>query len=248
MLIQGRNSVHGTFDAPPLPFFLNDSPMPNGFPWGNRTDRGNNAYNDFPNTGMIRSYDFTITREIKAPDGYERDVLLVNGAFPGPTIEANWGDKIVVTVHNQITNPEEGTSLHWHGFLQTETPWQDGVPGITQCPIAPGKSHTYEFIASLYGSSWYHAHYSAQYADGIQGPIVIHGPSEHEDVIDVGPVMLSGESKPTHPSHDSCGYAFRAVKPQPFAAGPKLLLQAQQEGCPQLSQLDESRRRDLWAS
>jgi len=48
----------------------------------------------------------------------------------------------------------------------------DGVNGITQCPIAPGSSFTYEWKVMQYGSSWYHSHYSEQYADGAVGPIV----------------------------------------------------------------------------
>lgn len=139
----------------------------------------------------MRTYDFVISRGVIAPDGYQRDVLLVNGAFPGPLIEANWGDKIVVNVFNNISSPEEGTSIHWHGFLHQGTPWDDGAPGVSQCPIAPGKSYTYEFKASLYGTSWYHAHYSAQYAGGIVGPIVVHGPTQAKYDIDLGPVMLS---------------------------------------------------------
>lgn len=53
----------------------------------------------------------------------------------------------------------------------------DGVPGITQCPIAPNDYFVYEFKALQYGSSWYHSHYSVQYADGLLGPMTIHGPS-----------------------------------------------------------------------
>lgn len=53
----------------------------------------------------------------------------------------------------------------------------DGVNGVTQCPIAPGDSYTYEFHATQYGSSWYHSHYSLQYGDGAVGPITIHGPA-----------------------------------------------------------------------
>jgi hypothetical protein len=84
---------------------------------------------------VIRAYDFTIKREKKAPDGYLKNVLVINGQFPGPLIEANWylcflasdfgpvltyfrGDTIQVTVHNQITGPDEGVALHWHGILQ----------------------------------------------------------------------------------------------------------------------------------
>lgn len=53
----------------------------------------------------------------------------------------------------------------------------DGVNGVTQCPIAPGDSYTYTFRAVQYGTSWYHSHYSLQYADGLAGPITIYGPS-----------------------------------------------------------------------
>lgn len=54
-------------------------------------------------------------------------------------------------------------------ILQRATPWFDGVPSVQQCPIAPGKSFTYQFKADLYGTSWYHSHYSAQYAGGLLG-------------------------------------------------------------------------------
>ncbi|KAM4055093.1 multicopper oxidase domain-containing protein [Hirsutella rhossiliensis] len=180
----------GTLDAHYLPRYLGNNPLPNGKPWS-KYDHHTNYYKKCPHTGVIRTYDFTISRGRLAPDGVEASVLLVNGAFPGPLIEANWGDTIQVTVHNKITGPEEGTALHWHGFLQTGTPWFDGVPGITHCPIAPGKSFTYQFHAELYGTTWYHSHYSSQYAGGIVGPMVIYGPEKHKYDVDVGPVMLS---------------------------------------------------------
>lgn len=120
-----------------------------------------------------------------------KSVLLINDAFPGPLLEANWGDMFSITVHNAITGPEEGTSLHWHGLLQTLSPWYDGVPSVQQCPIAPGESMTYTFQADLYGTSWYHSHYSAQYAGGLFGPMVIHGPTNVDYDVDVGPVFLS---------------------------------------------------------
>lgn len=120
-------------------------------------------------------------------------MLLVNDQFPGPLVEANWGDYIEVKVTNSIDDgPPEGTAIHWHGFLQTGTPWMDGVPGVSQCPIAPGKSFTYKFRAELYGSSWYHSHYSAQYAGGLYGPVVIYGPRHVGYDVDLGPVMING--------------------------------------------------------
>ncbi|KAL2143119.1 hypothetical protein VTI28DRAFT_333 [Corynascus sepedonium] len=184
-------SLLGTLLAPTLPRFLTNNPMPNGYPWGSLTDWGDNQYTEYPRTGVVRHYEFTVSRGVIAPDGYVRDVLLVNGAFPGPLIEANWGDTIVVDVHNDITGPEEGTGIHWHGFLQHETPWEDGAPGISQCPIPPKRSYRYEFIASLYGTSWYHSHYSAQFSGGLLGPIVVHGPTSENYDIDLGPIMLT---------------------------------------------------------
>lgn len=45
-------------------------------------------------------------------------------------LEANWGDMFEITVTNNISAPEEGTLLHWHGLFQKETPWYDGVPAV----------------------------------------------------------------------------------------------------------------------
>ncbi|KFY98451.1 hypothetical protein V500_01661, partial [Pseudogymnoascus sp. VKM F-4518 (FW-2643)] len=158
---------------------------------------------DVPNTGKIRPYNFVIERGTLAPDGVGKNGLLINGQFPGPTIEANWGDTFQITVTNNITSPEEGTTLHWHGLHQEKTPWFDGIPSVSQCPIAPGKSFTYTFQAGLYGTSWYHSHYSAQYADGLFGAMIIHGPTHVHYDHDLGPIFLS--------DHYHTGY-FELVK------------------------------------
>ena len=186
--------------------------MPDGSPWGSKTARNTDTYEDPPDTGVTQPYHFVIERAYKAPDGVNKSVILVNGQFPGPTITANWGDTINVTVENRIE--DEGTSLHWHGFLQKESPWYDGVPGIQQCPIAPGETFTYSFRADLYGTSWYHSHYSGQYADGLQGPIVVFGyvfwamplsrplivprPNTTSYDVDLGPILLVSNQSIVH--------------------------------------------------
>lgn len=194
----GRSEL-GTLNATLLPKFLTkNTPLTNGTPWGSKSVTNTNPYavstnpsEKAPITNVTRQYDFTIRRGFIAPDGVNKSVILINGQFPGPTIEANWGDTIRVNVTNEITGPEEGTALHWHGLLQRETPWFDGVPSVQQCPIAPGKSLTYEFQANPYGTSWYHSHYSGQYAGGLLGPMVIYGPTHVPYDIDVGPVLLT---------------------------------------------------------
>ena len=62
---------------------------------------------------------------------------------------------------------------------------------MTQCPIPPGSTFTYRFQADLYGTSWYHAHYSSQYAAGLLGPMIIYGPMDEPYDVDLGPVLLS---------------------------------------------------------
>lgn len=174
--ITNGKSLFGLIDCPRLPPWLGGNPPLT-------------ACSAMPNTGVTRHYDFTVAYQKIAPDGVVKNGLTVNGQFPGPLIEANWGDTIQIKVTNNLT--DEGTSLHWHGILQTGTPFYDGVPSVSQCPIAPGKSLTYTFKADLHGSSWYHSHYSAQYAGGALGPMIIHGPKFADYDEDLGPVLLS---------------------------------------------------------
>ncbi|KAK9781498.1 putative Multicopper oxidase-domain-containing protein [Seiridium cardinale] len=189
--LQNGNSIWGTFEQPwLLPWIQDNGINSQSCPWG-ELGTGNNPYISAPDTGITRYYGWSITRDYLQPDGYNKSVVLVNDQFPGPLIEANWGDWIEVTVTNKIESVDEGTSIHWHGLLQESTPFMDGVPGVTQCPIAPGSTFTYRFRATLFGTSWYHSHYSAQYAGGLHGPIVIHGPSNVDYDIDVGPIEVT---------------------------------------------------------
>ena len=79
----------GTFRAHKLPPWISGdgTPLPQGRPWGPRTCENTDPYKDPPHTGMTRSYDFTISKKIISPDGVNRSAIVVNGAFPGPTIE-----------------------------------------------------------------------------------------------------------------------------------------------------------------
>ncbi|RAL14121.1 uncharacterized protein BO97DRAFT_448692 [Aspergillus homomorphus CBS 101889] len=166
---------YGTLPANYLPPFIKDEPS--GPP---------------SSTGVTRHYNFTVSRDVTAPDGYKKSAMLINGQFPGPMIEANWGDIISVTVNNMITTgTEEGLAVHWHGLTQKGIPWEDGVPGVTQCPIVPRSSFTYTFQADQYGTGWYHSHYSAQLTDGVYGPVIIHGPNHVAYDHDLGPIMIS---------------------------------------------------------
>ncbi|KAJ1548805.1 hypothetical protein HK405_014742 [Cladochytrium tenue] len=114
--------------------------------------------------------------------------MLVNGQIPGPTIEADWGDMVQVTVTNSLQT--NGTAIHFHGIRQNLTNSQDGVPGVTQCPLAPGDTQTYLWKADQYGTSWYHSHFSLQYGNGMFGPIIVNGPTSSDYDEDLGAMTI----------------------------------------------------------
>ncbi|KAF2655213.1 multicopper oxidase [Lophiostoma macrostomum CBS 122681] len=153
--------------------------------WGN----GFSAATDFdvkwPTTGQTRSYNLQITNGTCNPDGNgEKPCQLFNGQYPGPVITANWGDTIQVTVRNKMQ--ANGTGIHWHGIRQLNNCPNDGVPGITECPLAPADTKTYTFQATQHGTTWYHSHWSAQYGEGAFGPLVINGPASANYDFDLG--------------------------------------------------------------
>ncbi|KAK2747994.1 hypothetical protein FQN57_001585 [Myotisia sp. PD_48] len=120
---------------------------------------------------------WTITSDFRRPDRVRKHVYLINGIFPGPTVEARSGDRLIINVVNALIN--EGVALHWHGLHMRASNHMDGVPGVTQCPILPGGSMQYNFTIAdnQSGTYWYHAHSGLQRTDGLYGGIVIHKPA-----------------------------------------------------------------------
>ena len=155
--------------------------------WGGGFDI-NTPPNSWPDSGNVCKYEFTMMNVTLSPDGIPKQMLTVNGQYPGPLVECNWGDTIEVTVTNALQN--NGTGIHWHGFRQEGSCEMDGVPGVTECPLAPGQTKIYRFKATSYGTTWYHSHFSIQAGDGIKGPVIIHGPASANYDIDLGTVQL----------------------------------------------------------
>ncbi|KAK4376120.1 hypothetical protein RND71_006797 [Anisodus tanguticus] len=85
-----------------------------------------------------------------------KNIITVNGQFPGPTLTVRNGDTLFVTVVNRA---HYNVTIHWHGVRQMRTPWADGPEYVTQCPIRPGGFYTYRFtIENQEGTLWWHAH------------------------------------------------------------------------------------------
>jgi manganese oxidase len=96
--------------------------------------------------------------------------MAYNGVVPGPEIRVTEGDRVRVHVTNQMN---ESTSVHWHGVMVPNS--MDGVPFVTQPPIKPGETFTYEFEARPIGSHMYHSHHNAaeQVTKGLMGAFII---------------------------------------------------------------------------
>ncbi|CAJ0787767.1 Cell division protein FtsP [Ralstonia condita] len=101
-----------------------------------------------------------------------------NGQSPGPTIECVEGDRVRIFVTNKLP---EHTTVHWHGMILPAG--MDGVGGLSQPHIPPGKTFVYEFEMKKSGTFMYHPHSDemVQMAMGMMGSIVVHpkDPAQH---------------------------------------------------------------------
>lgn len=148
-----------------------------------------------------RHYNWTISRDMRAPDGIPRLMYTINGLFPGPLIEANEGDTLVIRVWNAIfdneTLPsppmssqidsvfrggtERNVAMHWHGLSMRGTQEMDGAAGFSSCILHPGEMFTYRFTLHPedVGTHWYHSHIGTSRADGLWGMLIVH--SRHNE-------------------------------------------------------------------
>ncbi|CAI9762012.1 unnamed protein product [Fraxinus pennsylvanica] len=120
--------------------------------------------------GMTRHYKFDIKMKNVTRLCQTKNIVTVNGQFPGPTITAREGDRVIVKVVNHV---QYNISIHWHGVRQLRSGWADGPAYITQCPIQTGQSYVYNFtITGQRGTLFWHAHISWLRVT-LYGPIVI---------------------------------------------------------------------------
>jgi FtsP/CotA-like multicopper oxidase with cupredoxin domain len=104
------------------------------------------------------------------PGQPETAVWAYNGTVPGPEIRVHQGSRLRVAVENRLT---EDTTVHFHGLRLPNA--MDGVPHLTQPPIAPGQTFSYEFDVPDAGTYWYHPHVNSaeQLGRGLSGPLIV---------------------------------------------------------------------------
>lgn len=113
-----------------------------------------------------------------------------NGRTPGPVIEAVEGDRVRLYVTNRLPEP---TTVHWHGILLPNG--MDGVAGLTQKPIPPGRTFKYEFTLRQSGTLMYHPHFDEmlQMGMGMMGMFVIHPREATTPAVDRDFVIMLSE-------------------------------------------------------
>ncbi|XP_017762166.1 PREDICTED: laccase-4-like [Eufriesea mexicana] len=104
-------------------------------------------------------------------DGQRRGILTANRRLPGPTIQVCENDILVVDVINRL--PGKAVAVHWRGQSQVETPYMDGAPLVTQCPVPSYTTFQYKFRASAAGTHLWHAHAGADVTNGVFGALVV---------------------------------------------------------------------------
>jgi FtsP/CotA-like multicopper oxidase with cupredoxin domain len=151
-----------------------------------------------------------------------------NGVVPGPEIRVTEGDKCRFEVTNKLP---QSTAIHWHGLYVPNN--MDGVPFITQPPIKPGETYTYEFTIKdgNAGAHMYHSHHNAafQVTSGLLGPFIVEpkDPSsrpaydtEYTMVLNDGPIG----------AYSLNGKTFPATEPVVVKKGQTVLVRYMNEG------------------
>ena len=148
-----------------------------------------------------------------------------NDQVPGPQIRVKEGDRVRVVLKNELP---ESTVIHFHGLELPNA--MDGVPFITQPPVKPGASFTYEFVVPNAGSHMYHSHHNSatQVSLGLLGAFIVEPknpqPFERADVDHV--IILNDGAH----GYTFNGKSFPATEPIVAKLGQKVRIRFMNEG------------------
>jgi FtsP/CotA-like multicopper oxidase with cupredoxin domain len=147
---------------------------------------------EFRDENGVKVFELT-TKAVQWPilDDVSVTAFTYNGTVPGPMIRVTEGDQVKIIVKNELSDP---TTIHWHGVEVPNA--MDGVPDVTQDPIQPGETFTYEFIAKPAGTFMYHSHFEGdvQVSAGLYAPFVIDPKEPEANPPAVDKVLMISES------------------------------------------------------
>jgi FtsP/CotA-like multicopper oxidase with cupredoxin domain len=192
---------------------------------------GNQPYGNPKRDGSTKVFELTVDKIKHQIDAQQAaiDALGFNGTWPGPRIDVIEGDRFRAIFKNNL---DESTGIHFHGQQLPNN--MDGVPHITQDPIQPGDSFTYEFTAKTVGSHMYHSHHNAtdQVGRGLLGAFIVHpkDPAQRVDRkygVTQDIVWISNDSLGGFTIN---GRGFPATAPIVAKLGEKILVRFMNEG------------------
>ncbi len=176
--------------------------------------------------GNVKVFELTVDEFEQKIDEQVAPVLAFgyNRQWPGPTIRVTEGDKVRAIFTNNL---KETTGVHFHG-VDFDSFFMDGVPFITQKPIPPGGTFTYEFVARPHGSMMYHSHHNAtdQVGRGLLGAFIID-PKTPTVTYDREYIWISNDKLGGFTIN---GHGFPAVVPVLAALGETVLVRYMNEG------------------
>ncbi|MFZ5853429.1 MAG: multicopper oxidase family protein [Chloroflexota bacterium] len=176
--------------------------------------------------GSVKVFNLTIDEISQQIDELNPPLAALgyNGHWPGPTIRVNQGDRVRAIFKNNL---KETTGVHFHG-VEFDDFFQDGVPFVTQRPIVPGETYTYEFTARNAGSLMYHSHHNAtdQVGRGLLGAFIVE-PSANPVKADREYIWISNDSLGGFTIN---GHGFPATVPVLAAVGETVLIRFMNEG------------------
>ncbi len=174
----------------------------------------------------VKTFDLTASVvQWEVEPGRRVEAWTYNGMVPAPQIRVREGDRVRVNLKNDLP---ESTAIHFHGLELPND--QDGVPFITQPPVKPGKTYSYEFTVPNAGSHMYHSHHNStkQVGLGLLGAFVVEPRDmSHEPKVDVDYVLVLNDGAHGYTFN---GKSFPATEPIVAKLGQKVRIRYMNEG------------------
>jgi FtsP/CotA-like multicopper oxidase with cupredoxin domain len=176
--------------------------------------------------GGVKVYELTCTEvQWEVETGKRVKAWTYNGQVPGPQFRVKEGDRVRVNVKNDLP---QSTSVHFHGVEMPND--MDGVPFITQPPIKPGETFSYEFTVPNAGSHMYHSHHNAAYQVGLGllGAFIVEPKdTKAEPKVDVDYVMILNDGSHGYTIN---GKSFPCTEPVVAKLGQTVRIRFMNEG------------------
>ncbi|HXJ64073.1 MAG TPA: multicopper oxidase domain-containing protein, partial [Actinomycetota bacterium] len=163
------------------------------------TDGQGGAVLPFATMHGVKVFDLSVDEiQWEVAPGQVVTALGYDGAVPGPQIRVHQGDHIRINVKNNSPLP---TTVHFHGVTVPNS--MDGVPFVTQDPIMPGKSFSYEFtVKDPPGTYMYHSHFDSaeEVGRGLYGAFIVEPKhvtwdEEYTEILGDGPLGYTIDGK-----------------------------------------------------